>query len=284
MNGILYLCPTPVGNLGDITLRALDILKKVDVIAAEDTRQTRKLLSHFDIHTPLISLHEHNERGQGARLVDELLAGRSVALVSDAGSPGISDPGEVLVGMAVAAGISVVPLPGPTAFVPALTASGLPTGRFLFVGFLSRGRKERAEELADLRHVPATLIFYEAPHRLRETLQDLLESFGNRRAVAAREISKRFEEFVRGDLVSLLDHYRVHEPKGEFVLLVDKGEKTQTPPALSADDVSAAVQALIEKGFTPKDAMKEAARQAGLSKREVYRLLLKGENRQEPTC
>ena len=218
--GILYIVPTPVGNMEDMTLRAIRTLKEVDVVLAEDTRTSGILLKHFDIHRPLLSHHKFNEHGTSQQVVERLLAGQNVALISDAGTPGISDPGFFLVREAVRAGIEVQTLPGATAFVPALVSSGLPCDRFLFEGFLpqKKGRKSRIEALRD---EPRTIVFYESPYRVLKTLQQLAECFGrDRRAAACREISKVHEECVRGTLDELISHFTETEPRGEFVLIV----------------------------------------------------------------
>ena len=218
--GILYIVPTPVGNMEDMTLRAIRTLKEVDVVLAEDTRTSGILLKHFDIHRPLLSHHKFNEHGTSQQVVERLLAGENVALISDAGTPGISDPGFFLVREAVRAGIEVQTLPGATAFVPALVSSGLPCDRFLFEGFLpqKKGRKSRIEALRD---EPRTIVFYESPYRVLKTLQQLAECFGHdRRAAACREISKVHEECVRGTLDELIAHFTETEPRGEFVLIV----------------------------------------------------------------
>ena len=218
--GILYIVPTPVGNMEDMTLRAIRTLKEVDVVLAEDTRTSGILLKHFDIHRPLLSHHKFNEHGTSQQVVERLLAGQNVALISDAGTPGISDPGFFLVREAVRAGIEVQTLPGATAFVPALVSSGLPCDRFLFEGFLpqKKGRKSRIEALRD---EPRTIVFYESPYRVLKTLQQLAECFGaDRQAAACREISKVHEECVRGTLDELIAHFTETEPRGEFVLIV----------------------------------------------------------------
>lgn len=280
--GVLYLCATPIGNLGDMTYRAVATLQQVSLIAAEDTRHTRKLLSHFDIHTPLTSYHEHNQRSKGPELISQLLAGRDIALVSDAGLPGISDPGEALVELALAAGIRVTPLPGANAALTALVASGLPAARFLFAGFLPVAAAERRRRIAELRSVPDTLIFYEAPHRLRRMLADLQTGLGDRRAVAARELTKLHEEFVRGSLLELAAHFAAVPPRGEFTLLVSGlpiGEATagEPEPELSDAAVLQAVKQRIAAGEIKKDAIKKTASQLGLSRRRVYRLMIESE-------
>jgi 16S rRNA (cytidine1402-2'-O)-methyltransferase len=214
--GILYVVPTPIGNLDDITYRALNVLKEATIIAAEDTRNTMKLLNHFSIATPLISYHEHNKRGRGEQLIERLKKGDSIALVSDAGMPAISDPGYEVVRDAIAQDIKVVVLPGANAALCALVGSGLPSEHFYFYGFLPRKPKEKKKELEKLKPLEATLIFYESPYRVSDTLQDLYSVFGNRNIAVVREISKRFEEYVRGNLEELIDVYKNKQLKGEF--------------------------------------------------------------------
>ncbi|HHW07561.1 MAG TPA: 16S rRNA (cytidine(1402)-2'-O)-methyltransferase [Clostridia bacterium] len=274
MTGTLYICATPIGNLEDITLRALRVLKEVDLIAAEDTRHTRKLLHHYDIHTPLTSYYEHNAREKGPFLLEQLRQGKSIALVSDAGTPGISDPGTLLIQAAVAAGIPVVPVPGVTAFVTALCVSGLPTDKFVFEGFLPRKDRERKKRLEDLRGEERTIIFYEAPHRLPATLKAIAEVMPRRRLVVARELTKQYEEIVRGTPAELRAHFEAHPPRGEFTLLLEgrpPEEAGDEPAVEEIPDPAALMAALEEQGFDWQDAIKEAARRLGVPKREVYR-------------
>lgn len=219
--GQLFVCGTPIGNLEDVTLRLLRTLREVSLIAAEDTRHTRKLLTHYDIHTPLISLHEHNEHGRITEMLDRLRAGQSVALVSDAGMPAISDPGGELIRAAADEGIDIVVVPGPTAFVVGLVGSGLSAERFAFEGFLPRQTRRRRERLRELAVDSRTLIFYEAPHRLRRTLRDMLDTWGDRRACVARELTKAFEQWQRAPLSELLSYWTEHNPRGEFVIVVE---------------------------------------------------------------
>lgn len=274
--GTLYLVGTPIGNLEDITMRALRVLREVALIAAEDTRQTRKLLTHFDIHTPLVSYHEHNQRTAGPYLIERLSAGEDVALVTDAGMPAISDPGEDLVRLALAAGIPVVPVPGPTALITALVISGLPTDRFAFEGFLPTKKKDRQERLAELKRERRTWIIYEAPHRLLGTLEDLQRELGDRPMAAARELTKIHEEVVRGTPAQLLQHFQQHPPRGEFVLVVEgaaggtAAEKGQAP----AEDLAQAVAELERQGIDRKTAMRQVAERTGRSRREVYQAVL----------
>ncbi|HWR08552.1 16S rRNA (cytidine(1402)-2'-O)-methyltransferase [Sporomusa sp.] len=276
--GTLYLCPTPLGNLEDMTFRAVRVLKEAAVIAAEDTRHTLKLLNHFDIRVPLISYHEHNKDERGPELVQRLLNGETIALVSDAGMPGISDPGVDLVRLAVMSGVTVVPLPGPNAALTALIASGLDTNTFTFIGFLPKTNKHRLAMLSKLSNHPHTLLFYEAPHRVRATLHELREALGDRQAVAARELTKKFEEFVRGDLDSIGRHFTENQPRGEFTILVagrPAGEEVaEEPDSLAGLDVIQAVAALINRGINKKDAIREVASQRGLPKRQVYQAVL----------
>ncbi|HWI64315.1 MAG TPA: 16S rRNA (cytidine(1402)-2'-O)-methyltransferase [Symbiobacteriaceae bacterium] len=273
--GTLYIVGTPIGNLEDITARALRILREVAVIAAEDTRQTRKLLNHFEIPTPAVSYHEHNLRTAGPVLIERLLAGDDVALVTDAGMPAISDPGEDLVRLAVAAGVPVVPIPGPTAFTTALVVSGLPTDTFVFEGFLPNKGKERRAALERLKAETRTWILYEAPHRVVETLEDLRDALGDRPMAAARELTKLHEEVRRGTPAELLAHFEQHAPRGEFVLVIGGAPAQEvvleeaTPQALAA-----AVAALEAGGMDRKTAMKEAGARFGLTKRDVYQALL----------
>ena len=275
-SGTLYLCPTPIGNLEDMTFRSVRVLKEATVIAAEDTRHTRKLLSHFDIHTPLISYHEHNKAERGPELISRLLAGEDIAVVSDAGMPGISDPGSDLVRLAIETGISVAALPGPNAAVTALVCSGLDTTAFTFMGFLPKTKKRRRELLSALSSHPYTLIFYESPHRVKETLAELNGALGDRPAVAGREISKVYEEFVRGTLSSLLQHFTDKQPRGEFTLIVagktGEADEADSPPP--EETPAEAVAALVAAGMDKKQAIKKVAVDRGLSKRDVYQSVI----------
>jgi 16S rRNA (cytidine1402-2'-O)-methyltransferase len=275
--GTLYLVATPIGNLEDITHRALRVLREVDVIACEDTRHTRTLLNHFSITTKTLSYHEHNEHERAAELAARLDAGANVALVSDAGTPGINDPGFRLVRACIERDINVVPVPGATAFVAALVASGLPTDEFYFAGFLPPRQHARRLRLAALRAVPATLVFYEAPHRIAGTLSDAREILGEREAVVARELTKLHEEIARGRLGELIARFSVSTAaRGEMVLVIDRhvvagGDETgerQTP------DIAALVAALEGEGLDPRAALKRAARELGLNRDEAYRRLV----------
>ncbi|RYM04903.1 16S rRNA (cytidine(1402)-2'-O)-methyltransferase [Sporolactobacillus sp. THM7-7] len=274
--GTLYLVPTPIGNLDDITFRALDVLKRADLLAAEDTRQTMKLCSRFDIHVPLVSYHEHNKKTSGEKLMHELTAGKKIALVTDAGTPAISDPGADLVSACIERQVPVVPLPGANAAVTGLVASGLPTDHFLFYGFLPRTGKERDQALHDLSVLPYTLIFYESPFRVLETLKDIEKVFGSRRVSLSRELTKRYETFVRGsigDVIALLD--RRDKLKGEICLIVEGGGKAERTENLwwAALDIPAHVDRYVnDQHLTVKEAMKRTAADRALPKREVYRI------------
>ena len=275
--GRLYLCATPIGNLADITYRAVETLRTADVIAAEDTRHTRGLLAHYDIHTPMTSYHEHNKEEKGTELIERLRAGATVVCVSDAGLPGIADPGGDLARRAIAEGIPVTPLPGANAALSALICAGLPLEGFTFVGFLPRKEKKRREVLARVAAYPETLIFYEAPHRLRETLTALAATLGaERQACAARELTKKFEEFRRTTLGDLLAQYREHEPRGEFVLIVAGADENVASTADAVEEMSLTERyaAHIAKGLDKKEAMRRTAQELGISRRDVYQAVL----------
>jgi len=271
MAGRLYIVPTPIGNLEDITLRALRILKEVDLIAAEDTRHTQHLLTHFGIDRPLTSYHDHNEREKAQALVERIENGANVALVSDAGTPGIADPGFRLVVAAIRAGIQIVPLPGASALAAALSASGLPTDRFLFEGFLPAKKQERKNKLKELRDCASTLVFYEAPHRLNDTLGDMQQILGERAIVIAREVSKVHEEFLRGTVSEVIHQLAARDVKGEVTIVVhgSTGESRVTEEQLRSD-----IQRLISEGVGVKEISELFGERYGLSKREVYRLTL----------
>ncbi|MGA3292693.1 MAG: 16S rRNA (cytidine(1402)-2'-O)-methyltransferase [Candidatus Acidiferrales bacterium] len=276
--GCLYVVATPIGNLEDISLRALRILKEADVIACEDTRETQKLLSHFDISKRLVSYHEHNEITRAAEIVIELEQGAKVALVSDAGTPAISDPGYRLVSLCLRHGIQVVPIPGASAFVAALAASGMPIGEFTFVGFLPPRPTARRKALRALASEPRTLAIYEAPHRLLDTLEDALEILGNRPAVVAREVTKAFEEFRRGHIEDLIAAMREKAPRGEVTLLIGPPDGHEThagSEAASAVPIARRVEEIMkERSVDRKAALKQAARERGLTRREAYKQLL----------
>ncbi|MGO9012699.1 MAG: 16S rRNA (cytidine(1402)-2'-O)-methyltransferase [Bryobacteraceae bacterium] len=272
MPGRLYLVATPIGNLEDITYRAVRLLGEVDVIACEDTRQTRKLLDHYGISKPTISYHEHNEAPRAAELAERLRAGATVALVSDAGMPLVSDPGYRLVQAAIEAGIPVEPVPGPSAALAALAASGLPTAAFHFVGFLPAKSGQRSRALEALREESATLIFYEAPHRVLEALDAIADVLGPRPVVAARELTKVHEEFVRGTAAEVRAQLAARgSVKGEFTLLVGKA----VAPAPDDTPAGEAVEELVRAGAARMDAIKQVARRRGLSKREIYEQVLR---------
>jgi 16S rRNA (cytidine1402-2'-O)-methyltransferase len=274
MPGTLYLVATPIGNLADITHRALQVLRDVDLIACEDTRHTRKLLQHYGIDTKTISYHEHNELQRAAELIELLKDGSNVAVVSDAGTPAISDPGFRLVRAAVENEITIVPLPGPSALISALIATGLPTDQFFFAGFLPARSSARRARFDELRSVPGTLIFYEAPHRLATSLRDAHEILGEREAVVARELTKLYEEFRRGRLSELAEHYStVEQPRGEIVLLIDRTVLDEAAAA-QPTSVAALMKQFEATGLDHRAALKKAARELGLSRAEAYRRLL----------
>ena len=270
MAGMLYLVPTPIGNLGDISQRCRETLEQADFIAAEDTRVSLKLLNHLNIKKPLVSYYEHNRAESGQRILERLLAGETCALVSDAGSPAISDPGEDLVALCAANGIVVSAIPGPCAVITALSMSGLPTGRFTFEGFLSTNRKNRQEHLQELAGEQRTMIFYEAPHKLLNTLQDMLNTFGpDRRISLCRELTKLHEEVIRTTLQGALDYYRELAPRGEYVLVLEGAE----PPAeeeLTLEKALELVAARLEQGLSRKDAVKQVAKETGFPKNALY--------------
>ncbi|PGZ94440.1 16S rRNA (cytidine(1402)-2'-O)-methyltransferase [Bacillus pseudomycoides] len=271
--GTLYLVPTPIGNLEDMTFRAIRILKEADFIAAEDTRQTKKLCNYFEIETPVMSYHEHNKEASGRKILDMLEQGKTVTLVSDAGMPCISDPGYDIVVQAVAQRYSVVPLPGPNAALTALIASGLETKHFYFYGFLQRHKKERKAELEKLRYIPNTMMFYEAPHRLGETLISMKDVLGNRNVVLCRELTKKFEEFIRGSLEEVIHWAKENEVRGEFCVLVEGSteEEIDEEAWWETLTVEEHVEYYIEeKGLSSKEAIKIVAKDRNMSKRDVY--------------
>jgi len=272
--GCLYLVATPIGNLEDITYRAVRTLQEVDLIAAEDTRQTLKLLNHFNISKPMTSYYEHNKVEKGNHLIEQLLEGKNIALVSDAGTPGISDPGEDLVKLANKNNIKVSPIPGPVAGISGLIVSGLPTGRFVFEGFLPMNKKGRKERILGILNETRTIIFYEAPHKLIYTLRDLHEILGDRNIVLARELTKKFEEIKRCTLSEALRYYENDSPKGEFVVLVEGISQNilLEKEHHKWDNISIKehVEMYLEQGVDKKDAMKKVAQERGISKRDVY--------------
>ena len=278
MAGKLYLCATPIGNLEDMTFRVIRTLKEVDLIAAEDTRNSIKLLNHFEIKTPMTSYHEYNKIEKGQRLVEKLQNGTNIALITDAGTPGISDPGEELVKMCYEAGIEVTSLPGPAACITALTLSGLPTRRFAFEAFLPSDKKERQAVLKELEDETRTIILYEAPHRLLRTLQELLECLGNRRVTVCRELTKKHETAFLTTLEESVAYYEENEPKGECVLVLEGRSREQ----LRQEEVAKWEEMIIEEhmdyylnqGIQKKEAMKLVAKDRGVSKRDIYQKLL----------
>ncbi|MBE5930712.1 MAG: 16S rRNA (cytidine(1402)-2'-O)-methyltransferase [Lachnospiraceae bacterium] len=278
MAGTLYLCATPIGNLDDITFRVLETLKNVDVIAAEDTRNSIKLLNRFEIKTPMTSYHEFNKYDKGRQLIEQLLEGKNIAVVTDAGMPGISDPGEELVKMAYEAGVPVTVLPGACACVTALTLSGLPTRRFCFEAFLPTDKKERKDVLGELVDETRTIVLYEAPHRLVKTLAELMETLGDRRLTICRELTKKHEEAFRTTFSDALVFYETNEPKGECVLVIEGADRE----ALKKEEQESFLQLSLEEhmerylsqGMSKKDAMKAVAADRGVSKREIYAMLL----------
>lgn len=275
MSGTLYLVPTPIGNLGDISRRCAETLAAADFIAAEDTRVSLKLLNHLEIKKPLVSYHEHNKKESGPRIVERLLAGESCALVTDAGCPAISDPGEDLVRLCAEADVPVCAIPGPCAAVTALSVSALPTGRFAFEGFLPAQKKERRQRLEELRTESRTMILYEAPHRLRDTLQELLTAFGPERRISlCRELTKLHEQVLRTTLEEAVAHYDENEPRGEFVLVLE-GKAPQTLEIMPEDAVGL-VRKLTDGGMRTKDAVRQVAEQTGVSKNALYAAVVGG--------
>ncbi len=276
--GTLYLVATPIGNLEDITLRALRVLREADIIAAEDTRQTLKLLNHFEIKNRLVSYYEHNKIEKGNYLIAQLLEGKNVALVSDAGSPGISDPGEDLVRLAAENGITVTMVPGPAAVIAGVVLSGLPSGRFGFEGFLPVNKRVRSKRLQTVREDTRTLVFYEAPHKMIHTLKDLRSVLGNRRISIARELTKKFEEIWRTTLDEAIGKYENESPKGEFVLVVEGADEQAIEKEKTSnwEEISLAehVRLYMEEGLDKKAAMKKVSEDRGISKREVYNSLV----------
>ncbi|HJG96750.1 MAG TPA: 16S rRNA (cytidine(1402)-2'-O)-methyltransferase [Romboutsia timonensis] len=275
MSGKLYICPTPIGNLEDMTYRTIRILNEVDLIAAEDTRHSIKLLNHFEISKPLTSYHEHNKDSKGGYLINKLLEGENIALISDAGMPGISDPGEDIIKQAIENNIEIEVLPGATASITALVGSGLETAKFAFEGFLDRDKKVRRNQLEELKEESRTIIFYESPHRLKDTLKDMLKVLGNRRIAVNREITKKYQEIIREDIETVINIFNEREVKGEFVLIVEgfKGEKTVQN---SYDDLNEReyVLALMERGMDKKDAIKTVCKDRKLKKDVVYKQVL----------
>ena len=278
MAGTLYLVPTPIGNLGDISPRAKKTLAEADFIAAEDTRVSLKLLNHLELKKPLVSYYEHNKNESGPRIVERLLAGESCALVTDAGSPAISDPGEDLVALCAKAGICVCAIPGPCAAVTALSVSGLPTGRFCFEGFLSTNKKSRREHLDSLKSERRTMIFYEAPHKLQNTLKDLTDAFGPERRISlCRELTKLHEQILRMTLGEALAYYTENDPRGEYVLILEGAAETSEEALTLEDAVSLALER-IASGASKKDAVREVSRETGFPKNALYDAVLRMQN------
>ena len=275
MAGMLYLVPTPIGNLGDISTRCRETLEQADFIAAEDTRVSIKLLNHLGIKKSLVSYFEHNKAQKGNIIVERILAGETCALVSDAGSPAISDPGEDLVKQCAEAGITVCAIPGPCAVITALSISGQSTGRFCFEGFLSTAKKSRREHLESLKDEKRTMVFYEAPHKLLATLESMAEAFGGDRSISlCRELTKLHEEVIRTTLNEAIEKYTEQAPKGEFVLVV-AGAPEKAPEVITEDVIAARLQALIDSGLSKKDSIKQTASELSLPKNEVYDISLR---------
>ena len=278
MTGILYLCATPIGNLGDMTPRVVETLRSVDLIAAEDTRNSLKLMTHFEIHTPMTSYHEYNKVEKAYTLIAKLQEGQNIALITDAGTPAISDPGEVLVRMCLEAGIRVTSLPGAAACITALTMSGLSTRRFCFEGFLPPDKKERTEILEDCREESRTMIFYEAPHHLKKTLQELAAVLGDRKITLCRELTKRFETVMPTTIFAATDYFETNDPRGEYVLVIEGKSYEEKKQEAQKNWLEMPVEkhiALYEsQGFDRKEAMKKAAKDRGVSKRDIYQSLL----------
>lgn len=271
--GALYVVGTPIGNLSDFSPRAAETLAGADFIAAEDTRVTMKLLNHFGIKKPLVSYYEHNKQEKGGMIADRIAAGETCALVSDAGMPAISDPGEDLVALCAARGIRVLVVPGPSAVISALAVSGLPTGRFTFEGFLSVNKKSRREHLESVQNEVRTMVFYEAPHKLPYTLQDMAAVFGDRRIALVREITKIHEECIRTTLLQAAEYYAQNAPKGEFVLVIE-GAKPAEEKEMTLEEAVQMAKAAMENGSSASDAAKEAARLSGFKKGEIYKSLM----------
>ena len=278
MNGILYLCGTPIGNLGDITPRIIETLKSVDIIACEDTRHTMKLLNHYDIKAKLTSYHEHNKHSKGQELVNLLLSGKNIALVTDAGMPAISDPGEDLVALCYSHDITVTSCPSATAVITALVLSGLSTRRYIFEGFLPKDKKERIEILSSFQTETRTIVFYESPHQLLKTISELAQLLPHRQASVVRELTKKHEEVIRGNFSDIEKHFLMHEVRGEFVIVV-AGEskeklKKQAEESWLAFTIEQHMQIYLEQNIPKKEAIKIVAKERGMNKRELYSLLI----------
>lgn len=280
MAGTLFLCATPIGNLGDMSPRVVETLKNVDVIAAEDTRNSIRLLNHFDIHTPMTSYHEYNKVEKAKLLVEQLMNGQDIALITDAGTPAISDPGEVLVKMCYESGVPVTSLPGPAACITALTLSGLSTRRFCFEGFLPADKKEKKLVLEDLQEETRTIILYEAPHHLVRTLSELREVLGNRRVTLVRELTKKYETVFPTTLENALVYYETNEPKGEYVLVLEgksfESKRREAIDSWENKSIEEHMELYLQQGMDEKSAMKQVAKDRGVSKRDIYAYLKKG--------
>lgn len=281
MAGTLYLCATPIGNLQDMTPRVVETLKDVDLIAAEDTRNSIKLLNHFEISTPMTSYHEYNKVEKAYTLIEKIQNGMDIALITDAGTPAISDPGEVLVRMCHEAGVTVTSLPGPAALITALTLSGLPTRRFCFEAFLPSDKKERKQILSELSNESRTIILYEAPHHLKATLQELYQVLGERKITLCRELTKKFETVFPTTMEGALEYYEENDPRGEYVLVIEGKSLSQKEAEKQAQVSEMSIEEHMEKyisqGMDKKEAMKVVAKERGISKRDVYQYLLKSE-------
>lgn len=281
MAGTLYLCATPIGNLQDMTPRVVETLKDVDLIAAEDTRNSIKLLNHFEISTPMTSYHEYNKVEKAYTLIEKIQNGMDIALITDAGTPAISDPGEVLVRMCHEAGVTVTSLPGPAALITALTLSGLPTRRFCFEAFLPSDKKERKQILSELSNESRTIILYEAPHHLKATLQELYQVLGERKITLCRELTKKFETVFPTTMEGALEYYEENDPRGEYVLVIEGKSLSQKEAEKQAQVSEISIEEHMEKyisqGMDKKEAMKVVAKERGISKRDVYQYLLKSE-------
>jgi len=275
----LYIVGTPIGNLGDISPRALSVLDNVDFIAAEDTRVSLKLLNHFNIKKPMLSYFQHNIRERGMQIIERILAGESCAIITDAGMPCISDPGEDLVNLCHENGIPIEIVPGPTAAISALAASGLPTGRFSFEGFLSVRKASRFAHLDSLVSDPRTLIFYEAPHKLRQTLTDMLKTFGDRRITLARELTKIHEEITRTTLSRAIEEYSTREPKGEYVLIVEGASEKSSKEEMSLENAAASALALCDEGLSLSEACKKVSAETNYKKGDIYRIALESSDK-----
>lgn len=272
---MLYLIATPIGNLEDISIRALETLKEVDLIAAEDTRHTSKLLMHYDIKKPLISYHEHNKASQGERILEKLKDGLTVAYVTDAGTPGISDPGEDLVKLAISNGIEYTLIPGPCALIMGVVLSGFNTRSFVFEGFLPEDKKKRKEVLSQCTEERRTVIFYEAPHNLKSTLKELKEYIGDRQLCLARELTKKFEEIKWGSVDELLEYYEVNSPRGEYVIIIEGSKEVEEKKEYSDSEIYDLVSGIIDSGAKRNEAIKEVSSITGISRNDVYRMFEK---------